>query len=227
MHGVGLGGEIGGQGAGDAAAEFGCLGGERGGVGGEFGFPFGLTGGTGRARIPGGADFIGTSKGGVCPAEGGAGCGYFGGTECGAVRLVGAGGVGCAEADDGLATDQGGFAAGGDGLGHGGFDALAVQAVDVRDDAPAVGLEALGCVVVEPALDVAVDGNSVVVVEDDQFLQPHGAGEGGGLVRNTLHQAAVAAEHEGAVIDDGMFAAVEREGELLFGHCHADGSCRP
>ncbi len=41
-------------------------------------------------------------------------------------------------------------------------------------------------------------------------------------MRDPLHQAAVAAKHEGAVIDDRMFAAVERQRELLLGDCHPD-----
>ena len=44
-----------------------------------------------------------------------------------------------------------------------------VMAVDIADDAPAIGLEACRRVVAEPALDVAVDGDAVVVVDDDEL----------------------------------------------------------
>ena len=67
---------------------------------------------------------------------------------------------------------------------------------------PAISLEALGGVVGEPALHFAVDGDAVVVVERDQLAELQRAGERAGLVRDAFHQAAVAAEHVGVVIDD-------------------------
>ena len=72
----------------------------------------------------------------------------------------------------------------------------------LRHDVPAVGLEALRRVVGEPAVHFAVDGNAVVVVERDQLAELERAGERAGLVRNAFHQAAVAEEHPGVMIDD-------------------------
>ena len=54
---------------------------------------------------------------------------------------------------------------------------LRVVAVDVRHHLPAVGLETLRRVVGEPAVDVAVDRDAVVVVEGDQLAQPQRAGQ--------------------------------------------------
>ena len=221
--GVGFDGEVGWQRAGDAAAEFGGLDGEGRGVGGELLLPSGLAGGAGCMGVPGGFDFLRDFERWVGPVEGGAGGRDFGGAERGAVGFVGAGLGRGAVPDDRLAADQRRAATRRHRLGRRGGNRLAVQAVDVGDDAPPVGFEARGGVVVEPAVDMAVDGDAVIVVEDDQLLQLHGPGEGAGLVRDALHQAAVAAEHDGAVIDDGVFAAVEGVGELLFRQGHADG----
>src|SRR3546814_9065588 len=71
-----------------------------------------------------------------------------------------------------------------------GLDRVGVVAVDVADHAPAVGLEARGRVVGEPALDLAVDRDVVVVPERHQLAQAQGAGERGGLVRDAFHHAA-------------------------------------
>jgi hypothetical protein len=48
-------------------------------------------------------------------------------------------------------------------------------AVDVGDDVPAVGLEALRRVVDEPGRDRAVDRDAVVVVDGDQLVELPGA----------------------------------------------------
>ena len=83
-----------------------------------------------------------------------------------------------------------------------GVDRVDVVAVDVADHVPAVGLEALRGVVGEPAFDLAVDGDAVVVVEGDQLAQAQGAGQRADFVRDAFHQAAVAEEGVGVVVDD-------------------------
>ena len=130
--------------------------------------------------------------------------------------------VGRAGADDGLAADQRGLGGVGLGLLDGGFDGDRVVALHVADHLPAVGFEALGGVVGEPAVDVAVDRNVVVVVEGDQLAEAPGAGERAGLVRDAFHQAAVAEEDIGVVVDDVVAGAVELGGEDLLGERHAD-----
>ena len=65
---------------------------------------------------------------------------------------------------------------------------------------PAIGLEALGYVVVVGQLGRPVDGDVVVVVERQQPPQPEVPGQGGGLVGDPLHEAAVARDHEGPVV---------------------------
>ena len=100
---------------------------------------------------------------------------------------------------------------------------IGVMAVDGRDDVPAIGLEALRRIVGEPAFDMAVDGDAVVVPEGDQLAQPPGAGQRTGFVRDAFHQAAVAEEDVGAMVDDLVARTVEFVGQQLFRHRHADG----
>jgi hypothetical protein len=88
---------------------------------------------------------------------------------------------------------------------------------------PAVGFEALRCVVGEPAFNVAVDGNAVVVPEGDQLAEAQRAGQRAGFVRNAFHQATIAEEGVGVVIDDFVARLVELGSQHLFGQREADG----
>ena len=111
----------------------------------------------------------------------------------------------------------------------GGLDLHRVVAVDVADHGPAVGLEARGRVVGEPALHLAVDGDVVVVPERDKFVQAPGAGQRRGFVRDALHQAAVAHEHPGAMVDEGQLGAVEALRQQFLGQreAHRIGEALP
>jgi hypothetical protein len=157
----------------------------------------------------------------MVPAQRGAGRGDLVLAQRGAVRTFLAGLGRRAEADGGAAADQHRAF----GFGDGGADRLphflGVVAVDVADHQPAVGLEATRRVVGEPAGDIAVDGDAVVVPEGDQLVQAEAAGQRTGFVRDTFHQAAVAEEHPGAVVDDGEAVAVEAVGQHLLGQRHA------
>ncbi len=137
--------------------------------------------------------------------------------------IVGAGLIGRTEADHRLAADQRRLVGNGLGGFDGGIQGDRIMAVDVRHHVPAIGLEALRRVVGEPAFDVAVDGNAVVVPEGGQLAQAPGAGQRAGLVRDAFHQAAVAEEGVGAVIDDLVAGFVEFRGQKFLGHGHADG----
>ena len=137
------------------------------------------------------------------------------------MHVVRAGLVRRALADHGAAADQR-RPVGGRRRAHRAIHGLRIVAVDGADHVPAVGLEALRRVVAEPAGDVAVDRDTVVVVEHDQLAKTERPGERAGLVRHALHQAAVADEHERAVIDDRVALAVEARGQELLGERHAD-----
>ena len=84
----------------------------------------------------------------------------------------------------------------------GGVDRVDVVAVGDPLHVPAVRLEALADVLGEGEVRGAVDGDVVVVVEEDELAQLQVTGEGGGFAADALHQVAVAGEHVGVVIDD-------------------------
>ncbi len=173
--------------------------------------------------IPAGVDVGRHFKRFVVPAHVLAGSQNFVVAQRSAVHVVGAGLVGRTLADDGLAADQGGLVAAGLGLLNRSFERNDVMAVDAGDHVPAVGFKALGGVVGIPVLDVTIDRDAVVVPEGDQLVELPGAGQRTGFVRNAFHHAAVAHEHIGVVVDDGVVGLVEFVGENFFRHRHADG----
>ena len=134
-----------------------------------------------------------------------------------------------AEADDGLAADDGGLVRDLAGLFDRLLDSFRIMAVDFGNDVPAVGFEPLRRVVVEPAHHIAmaahfaVDGNVVVVVEGNQLAQLHGTRQRTGFMGNTFHQTAVAQEHIGVMVDNVVARLVELTGQGAFGKRHADG----
>src|SRR5688572_11908180 len=89
------------------------------------------------------------------------------------------------------------------------IDRIAVVSVHIRNDVPAVRLEALGRVVREPAGNVAVDGDTVIVVEGDELAEAERARERTGFVRDAFHHAAVANEYVCVVIDDFEAGTIE------------------
>src|SRR5690606_18200039 len=102
------------------------------------------------------------------------------------VRRLLAGLVGGAVADGGAAAQQRRLVLRAQRLLDRGLDALRIVAVHVADHVPAVGLEARRGVVGEPAGDVAVDRDVVVVPERDQLVQAPGARQRGGFVGDAL-----------------------------------------
>ena len=223
QHGVDMRGPVGRQRAAHAALEFGGQRGVGAAVGGEARVPLGFGGCARFAGVPGGVDVVGHFEGRVIPANIFACGGDLGVAQRRAVHIVAALLVGGAGADHGLAADQRRLHGVSAGLLDGGLNGGAVVALHIADHLPAVGFEALRRVVGEPAVDMAVDGDVVVVVEGGQFAQAPGAGKRTGFVRNAFHQAAVAEENPGAVVDDGVAGAVEVVRQHFFGQRHADG----
>ena len=121
-----------------------------------------------------------------------------------------------AETDHGTAADQRGLVR----FGQRGLDGLldfhGIVTVDLADHLPAVGFETRGGVVGEPAVGIAVDRDVVVVPEADQLAQSPGTGERSGFVRDAFHQAAVAEENPGAMVDDIETVAIETLREQFF-----------
>ena len=124
----------------------------------------------------------------------------FFGTKWGAVRCRGATLGRSAKTDFGFTGDHrrgvGGFC-----FGDGGFDGGRVVTVN-RLNIPTSCFKALGVVFRRRKRRRAINGNAVVVKQDDQFGQFHVASHRNGFLRNTFHQATVARDHIGKVIDN-------------------------
>src|SRR5690606_38259287 len=131
--------------------------------------------------IPLGIDLGRDFEGAMAPAQRFAGQCDFGIDQRRAVRRFLPLPVGRAAADAGLAADQRRPVALARGV-DGDLDFVGVVAVDVADHLPAVSLEAARGVVGEPAVDFAIDGNAVVIVEGGELVQPQGAGQRADLV---------------------------------------------
>ena len=101
------------------------------------------------------------------------------------------------------------------------------MAIDRRDYLPTVGFEPLRRVIGEPAGDLAVDRDAIVVVEGDQLAELQRTGERTRLVRDAFHQAAIAEEYPGVVVDDRMPRPVELAGKQGFTQRHADRIGQP
>src|SRR5690606_8445159 len=146
---------------GHAALELGSQLGEFGLVGSELLVPLLLGTGTGFAGVPLGVDVFGDLDGTMLPAQRLAGPRDPVLTQGCAVGGFLALLVRRAEADDGLAADQGRPVALASSL-DGQPDLVGIVAVDVADHLPAVGLEAPRGIVGEPAMHFTIDGNAVV-----------------------------------------------------------------
>ena len=175
-----------------------------------------------RAGVPGGGQLIGNVEWLVTPAAAIAHGLDFIGAQRRAVHIMAAGLARGAMADHGLAADQRGRRLLRARSMDGGVDRPGVMAVDVGDHVPAVGGKALRRVVGEPAGDVAVDRDAVVVVNGNQLVQLQGAGQRAHFMADALHQAAVAQEHIGMVVDHLEAGPVELRGQHLLGQRHAD-----
>ncbi|SBL84089.1 Uncharacterised protein [Klebsiella oxytoca] len=204
------------------AGEFCCFLREGSGVGGEFLVPRGLFRLTGFFRIPLGIDFRRNFKRRVFPAERFAGQRDFRVAQRRAVGVVGTGFVRRTETDDGFAHQQGRFVGDRTRFFHRAFNRVSIVTVNAAHHVPAVGFKALRGVIGEPAFDVTVDGDAVVVIERHQLAQFQGTGQGAYLVRDTFHHAAVAHERISEVVNDVVARAVElrRQGFLRNRHPH-------
>ena len=137
------------------------------------------------------------------------------------MRRLGALLVRRAPADDGLAADDGRLILAILRLLDRGGNRIGIVPVDVLHHVPAVGFEALRRVFGEPAGGLAVDGDAVVVVEHDELAELQVAGERGRFVRDAFHEAAVADEAVGVVIDDRRAVLVVLRREQFLGERHA------
>ena len=174
------------------------------------------------SSIPGFSHLIGDHEGIMVPAQRLASERYFVLAQCGTMAALGALFIWATFADHGFTTHQrGSFCLGLCGQ-QCRLDGSRIVAVDGRYHVPTVRLETLWRIVGKPALDFAVDGYAVVVIDRNQFAQPERAGERAGLVGYALHQTAIAQKDPGMVVDDGVAIAIElgSEGFLCQRHPH-------
>ena len=136
----------------------------------------------------------------IGPVQRGAGLFDFLGAERRAMDLFRAGAVRRAVADGGAARDQRRPVAG-LGLLDRSRDRFGVMAVDAAGG-PAGRRKARKLVVRARQRGVAVDRDVIVVPQHDQPVELEMAGQRNRLVTDALHQAAVAGDHIGLVIDD-------------------------
>ncbi len=172
--------------------------------------------GTGGA--PGRQDLVGHDEGRMMPAELVARGLDLLGAERRAVGGRGALLVGRAEADHGPAGDQGRprILLGGLDRSRNCRRIMAIHAHGM----PVIGLEALDHIVRAGEVGRAVDRDAIVVEQHDQPAKLQVACQGAGLVADALHQAAIAGDRVGEVVD--QLGAMAR-GQHAFGQRHADG----
>lgn len=106
---------------------------------------------------------------------------------------------------------------------NGGLDFLRLMAIDTWHYVPAVGLEALGGVVGESALHLAIDRDTVVVVEDDQLAKPLGTCQRSDLMGDALHQSAITDKTVGVMVDNSVVRAVKLCSQGTLCHRHPNG----
>ena len=98
------------------------------------------------------------------------------------------------------------------------------RAVVDLDDVPVLSAELCARVVGEARVNVAVDGDAVVVVDENEVVKPKVTGERDGLLADALLQAAVAGEAKDlGVAGDGETFAVILSRDLLASDRETDG----
>ena len=90
------------------------------------------------------------------------------------------------------------------------------------DDLPAVALVALGHIFGEREVGWAIERDVVGVVEVDELAELEMAGERRCLGTDTFHEVAIAAEHPGVVVDEGLLGGVEAMSHVALSDGHAD-----
>ena len=104
-----------------------------------------------------------------------------------------------------------------------GGDRVVIHAVDPLGG-PAMRAEPHDLIVRDGEIGRPVDRDRIVVPEDNQLVEPQMPGERQSLVADPLHQAAIAAEHIGAMLDE---IVTELGRQVPLGERHADGVAEP
>ncbi|MNI76978.1 hypothetical protein D3C73_1332420 [compost metagenome] len=94
------------------------------------------------------------------------------------------------------------------------------MAINATHHVPAVSFETLRGVISEPAFNVTIDRNTVVIVERNQFAQLQRTSQRTYLVRDTFHHAAVAHEGVGEVVNNVVTWTVKLRRQRFFSDSH-------
>lgn len=119
------------------------------------------------------------------------------------------------EADDSFDLDHRRLVGDLAGLGDGRTERIEVGKVSDGLNVPPVRLISHRNVLSKGELRGTVDGDVVVIVEDDELAEAEVASEGGGLGGYALLEAAVAADYVGEVVDNRVGGLVEGGSEVL------------
>jgi hypothetical protein len=126
-----------------------------------------------------------------------------------------------AEADDGLAGDHHRL-----GRLHGEgqcrLELVEIMPVDAPG-CPAIAGETFQRVFGGGKVGAAIDGDTVIVEQHHQLVELEMPGECAGLVAHAFHQAAIAGDHPGAVVDQALAEFCRQQ---AFRERHAHGSCQ-
>ena len=90
-------------------------------------------------------------------------------------------------------------------------------------DIPSVGLVTLEDILGEGNVSTTVNGDVVVVINDNQTAELEVAGNRGSLVGNSLLQTTISAESVNVVVDNGETLLVEGSGQIGLSNSHTDG----
>ena len=171
-------------------------------------------------RIPLRIDFRRDFERCVFPAQLFAGQSDFCITQRRTVGVVSTGFVRGTETDDGFAHQQGRFVSHCARFFYCAFDGCCVMTVDVANNVPAVSFETHCGVVGEPAFNVTINRDTVVIVERNQFTQLQRTRQRANFVGDAFHHAAVAHEGVGVVIDNVVARTVKLRRQRFFCNRH-------
>ena len=147
------------------------------------------------------------------------------GTQRGAVGSAGVHRVGSWVGDHGAQADEGGARGIGLGFAHGIENAFHVLAGDL-EGLPAISLVALGDILGEGDGGLILDGDAVVIPEDDEVAQLLRAGQGARLGGDTFLHVAIGGNDVNEVVEDRLAGRCVRIEQCAFaagGHGHAHG----
>ena len=128
----------------------------------------------------------------------------------------GIGAIGTTFTDVGFTDNEARFIGTGFGLRDGRRNRRSIVTINGANHVPAIGLEALRGIVREPRCDLTVDTDAVVIVQSDELVQLPSTRQAAGFVADTFHQAAIAHEHVGMVVNDGVTRTVKLGGQQFF-----------